>query len=260
MTPLFEIRNLTIELGSRATSRRVIENLDLDIPAGRTVALIGHNGSGKSTLLKALARQIGRTSGEVVTMGRPQDAWSARDHARALAYLPQYTPAAEGMTVRQLVALGRYPWHGALGRPTATDREAVEAAIIECGLSDYESRLVDTLSGGERQRAWLAMLLAQGAKALLLDEPISALDIAHQIEVMSLVHRLSEAGRSVVVVLHDVNLAARFADHIIALKSGKVVLNGTSEDLMQPDALSRVYGLAMDVVTRPGRSPLASAL
>ncbi len=260
MTPLFEIRNLTIELGTRATSRRVIENLDLDIPAGRTVALIGHNGSGKSTLLKVLARQIGRTSGEIVTMGRPQDGWSARDHARALAYLPQYTPAAEGMTVRQLVALGRYPWHGALGRPTAADREAVEAAITECGLSDYESRLVDTLSGGERQRAWLAMLLAQGAKALLLDEPISALDIAHQIEVMSLVHRLSEAGRSVVVVLHDVNLAARFADHIIALKSGKVVLNGTSEDLMQPDALSRVYGLAMDVVTRPGRSPLASAL
>lgn len=260
MTPLFEIRNLTIDLGTRATSRRVIENLDLDIPAGRTVALIGHNGSGKSTLLKALARQIGRTSGEVVTMGRPQDGWSVRDHARALAYLPQYTPAAEGMTVRQLVALGRYPWHGALGRPTAADREAVEAAIIDCGLSDYESRLVDTLSGGERQRAWLAMLLAQGAKALLLDEPISALDIAHQIEVMSLVHRLSEAGRTVVVVLHDVNLAARFADHIIALKSGKVVLNGTSEDLMQPDALSRVYGLAMDVVTRPGRSPLASAL
>lgn len=104
------------------------------------------------------------------------------------------------------------------------------------------------------------MLLAQGANALLLDEPISALDIAHQIEVMNLVHRLSEAGRSVVVVLHDVNLAARFSDHIVALKGGKVVLNGSPDELMQPEALSRVYGLAMDVVTRPGRSPLASAL
>lgn len=260
MKHLFEIRNLTIDLGSGRTPRRVIENLDLGVPAGRTVALIGHNGSGKSTLLKALARQIRSISGEILTLGRPQYAWSQRDHARALAYLPQYTPAAEGMTVRQLVALGRYPWHGALGRPSAEDRAAVEAAIIECGLSDYQGRLVDTLSGGERQRAWLAMLLAQGAKALLLDEPISALDIAHQIEVMSLVHRLSEAGRSVVVVLHDVNLAARFADHVIALKEGKVVLNGSPAELMQPDALSRVYGLAMDVVERPGRSPLASAL
>lgn len=260
MTPLFEIRNLTIALGSGRATRAVIENLDLDIPAGRMVALIGHNGSGKSTLLKALARQIGRFSGDIRTMGRPQDAWSARDHARALAYLPQYTPAAEGMTVRQLVALGRYPWHGALGRPTAADKEAVEAAIVECSLLDYEGRPVDTLSGGERQRAWLAMLLAQGTNALLLDEPISALDIAHQIEVMSLVHRLSQAGRSIVVVLHDVNLAARFADHIIALKHGKVVLNGTAADLMQPATLSRVYGLAMDVVERPGRPPLASAV
>jgi iron-chelate-transporting ATPase len=260
MKSLFEIRNLTIALGTGRAARQVIENLDLEIPAGRTVALIGHNGSGKSTLLKALARQVARSSGEIRTMGRSQDDWSHRDHARALAYLPQYTPAAEGMTVRQLVALGRYPWHGALGRPTADDRAAVEAAIVECGLSDHESRLVDTLSGGERQRAWLAMLLAQGANALLLDEPISALDIAHQIEVMSLVHRLSEAGRSVVVVLHDVNLAARFADHIIALKNGKVVLNGTPDELMTPEALSRVYGLAMDVVERPGRSPLASAL
>lgn len=260
MNSLFEIRNLTIDLGSGRAPRRVIDSLDLDIPAGRTVALIGHNGSGKSTLLKALARQIERTSGEIRTMGRPQQAWSQRDHARALAYLPQYTPSAEGMTVRQLVALGRYPWHGALGRPSAEDQAAVAAAILECGLGEYEGRLVDTLSGGERQRAWLAMLLAQGANALLLDEPISALDIAHQIEVMSLVHRLSQAGRSVLVVLHDVNLAARFSDHIIALKAGKVVLNGTPDDLMQPDALSRVYGLAMDVVTRPGRAPLASAL
>lgn len=260
MTCLFEIRDLTIDLGGGRTPRRVIDGLDLDIPAGRTVALIGQNGSGKSTLLKALARQIEITAGEIRTMGRPQRDWSPRDHARALAYLPQYTPPAEGMTVRQLVALGRYPWHGALGRPSSEDRAAVEAAIAECGLSDYEGRLVDTLSGGERQRAWLAMLLAQGANALLLDEPISALDIAHQIEVMNLVHRLSEAGRSVVVVLHDVNLAARFSDYIVALKGGKVVLNGSPDDLMQPEALSRVYGLAMDVVTRPGRSPLASAL
>lgn len=259
MTLLFEIRDLTIDLGNGRTPRRVIDGLHLDIPAGRTVALIGHNGSGKSTLLKALARQIDASSGEIRTMGRPQQSWSQRDHARALAYLPQYTPAADGMTVRQLVALGRYPWHGALGRPSAADRAAVDAAIVECGLSEHEERLVDTLSGGERQRAWLAMMLAQGAGALLLDEPISALDIAHQIEVMSLVHRLSETGRSVVVVLHDVNLAARFADHIIALKDGKIVLNGPPDELMQPDALSRVYGLAMDVVTRPGRSPLASA-
>lgn len=257
---LFEIENLTVQVGPRAERRAILDNLSLRIPQGQMTALLGHNGSGKSTLLKALARQVAPASGEIRTMGRPQSGWSQRDHARALAYLPQYAPAAEGTTVRQLIALGRYPWHGALGRPSAEDRQAVEAAIAECGLSASETRLVDTLSGGERQRTWLAMLLAQGANALLLDEPISALDINHQMEIMRLIRNLCDAGRSVVIVLHDVNLAARFADHVIALKAGKVALQGSTSDLMTPDALSLIYGVPMEVVQRPGRSPLANAL
>lgn len=260
MSWLFEIQDLTIEAGPGAARRRILEIVTLRIPQGRLIALLGHNGSGKSTLIKTLARQLSPSAGEIVTMGRRQAEWSQRDHARALAYLPQYTPAAEGTTVRQLVMLGRYPWHGALGRVTAEDKHAVNAAILECDLCSYEDRLVDSLSGGERQRAWLAMMLAQGAKAFLLDEPISALDISHQMEVLRLIRRLCEAGRSVVVVLHDVNLAARFADDVVALKSGKVVLQGSAADLMTPDALSLVYGLPMEVIERPDRPPIASAV
>jgi len=250
---LFSIRDLTVDV----PGRRLLHGLTLDLPAGAMIALIGHNGSGKSTLLRALARQI-PCAGTITFEGRALPSWPARDLARRLAFLPQTTPPAEGMTVRELAALGRYPWHGALGRFGPDDHRAVAAALQECGLDAFADRLVDTLSGGERQRAWLSMMVAQAAGTLLLDEPISALDIAHQVEVLSLVRRMChQQGRSAVIVLHEVNMAARFCDHIVALKAGRLILQGGPDDLMRPDALQDIYGLPMQVLTQAGGRPVA---
>lgn len=251
---LFGIRSLVIEV----PGRRLIDGLSLALPEGQMTALIGHNGSGKSTLLKVLARQVRPASGHIDFSGRALEGWPAKELARHLAYLPQHAPPAEGMLVRELVALGRYPWHGALGRPGPADRAAVAEAMTVCGMEPLADRLVDTLSGGERQRAWLAMMIAQGAGTLLLDEPISALDVAHQVDVLTLVRSLChEQGRSVVVVLHEVNMAARFCDHAVALRRGELCLEGGPDALMQPAALERVYGLPMHVVARADGPPIA---
>lgn len=257
MTALFDLSGVCVDV---AGGRRILDEIHLQLPKGRMTALLGHNGSGKSTLLKVLARQVAPDAGRVVTLGRAQGDWAPRDHAQAIAYLPQYTPAAEGMTVADLVVLGRYPWLGALRRPGPQDRAAVAQAIAECGLAPLAQRLVDTLSGGERQRAWLAMMIAQGAETLLLDEPISALDIAHQVEVLSLVRGLASAGRSVVLVLHDVNMAAHYCDHVIALKSGRLIFEGSPADLMTPARLDAIYGIPMDVLHRPHRPTIATPI
>lgn len=257
MTALFQLAGVSVDVPG---GRRILNDISLTLPQGRMTALLGHNGSGKSTLLKVLARQIAPAAGRVATLGLAQAAWPPRDHAQAIAYLPQYTPAAEGMTVADLVALGRYPWLGALRRPGPQDRAAVAQAIAECGLDPLAGRLVDTLSGGERQRAWLAMMIAQGAETLLLDEPISALDIAHQVEVLALVRGLASAGRSVILVLHDVNMAARYCDHVVALKSGRLIFQGSPADLMTPARLDAIYGLPMDVLHRAGQQPIATPI
>lgn len=247
--PLWE----TAGLSFRAGGREILSPLDLALAAGKVHGLIGPNGSGKSTLMKLLARQQAPSAGEVRFEGQPLSAWGGRAFARKVAYMPQFTPAAEGMTVRELVALGRYPWHGALGRFGAEDAAAVEAALRRTGLMPFAHRLVDSLSGGERQRAWLALMLAQGTRCLLLDEPTSALDIAHQIEVLAIVRELTRSGAdmSVVVVLHDINLAARTCDTLVALKSGRLVANGPSRDIMAPDTLHEIYGLPIGVMPHP---------
>ncbi|ABA77578.1 ATP-binding cassette domain-containing protein [Rhodobacter sphaeroides] len=243
---LFSIRDLSVDV----PGRRLLEGISLDLPQGRVTGLIGHNGSGKSTLLKVLARQI-EAWGAVAFEGRALAGWNARDYARRLAFLPQTTPPAEGMLVRELVELGRYPWHGALGRFGPRDEIIVARAMAECGVARFAERLVDTLSGGERQRVWLAMMVAQQASTLLLDEPISALDIAHAVEVMRLVRTMCrEEGRSVVVVLHEVNMAAQFCDHIVALKQGQVVLEGPPDELMTAERLQQIYSVRMEVLHR----------
>lgn len=250
---LFAIENLSVDV----PGRRLLDGITLNLPEGQVIALIGHNGSGKSTLLKVLARQVA-ADGRIAFEGRPLPGWRARDYARRLAFLPQTTPPAEGMLVRELVALGRYPWHGALGRFGPRDHEAVEAAMQECGVAPFAARLVDTLSGGERQRVWLAMMVAQQAGTLLLDEPISALDIAHQVEVLALIRRMChDQQRSAVIVLHDVNMAARFCDHIVALKRGRLAMQGSPAELIRPDALHAIYGLPMQVLTKDDGIPVA---
>ena len=250
---LFAIENLSVDV----PGRRLLDGITLNLPEGQVIALIGHNGSGKSTLLKVLARQVA-ADGRISFEGRPLSGWRPRDYARRLAFLPQTTPPAEGMLVRELVALGRYPWHGALGRFGPRDHEAVAAAMQECGVEPFADRLVDTLSGGERQRVWLAMMVAQQAGTLLLDEPISALDIAHQVEVLALIRRMChDQQRSAVIVLHDVNMAARFCDHIVALKRGRLAMQGSPAELIRPDALHAIYGLPMQVLMKDDGTPVA---
>ncbi|KXF77035.1 iron-hydroxamate transporter ATP-binding subunit [Paramesorhizobium deserti] len=245
---LYELDGVSFAIAGR----QLLHPLTLTLPARRVIGLIGHNGSGKSTLIKILARQQQPTGGEVRFEGMSLDKWGDRQFARKVAYLPQQTPPASGMLVKELVALGRYPWHGALGRFSKIDREKVDEAIELTDIAPFADRLVDTLSGGERQRVWLAMLVAQDAECLLLDEPISALDVAHQMEVLSLVHRLSQTkGIGVLVVLHDVNMAARFCDELVALHSGNLIARGTPREIMAPEELRRIYGVAMDVIPHP---------
>ncbi|HEY8611365.1 MAG TPA: ATP-binding cassette domain-containing protein [Roseomonas sp.] len=232
--------------------RTLLQPLTLQLAAGRVHGLIGPNGSGKSTLLRLLSRQLTPTSGTIRFAGRPIGAWRSRDFARLVAYLPQSLPASDGMTVRELAALGRYPWHGALGRQGPRDRMAVEAALARAGVAALAERQADSLSGGERQRAWLAMLLAQEARFLLLDEPTSALDLAHQAEILRLIRCLSvKEGIGVVIILHDVNMASQHCDTILALSAGQVVLRSTPAEIMRPEVLQRLYGVPMGVLPHP---------
>lgn len=247
-TTLYRLEEAGVTLGGRV----LLHPLSMELPAGRVIGLIGHNGSGKSTLLRLLAHQMAPDAGRILFEGQPLPAWNRRALARRIAYLPQYTPAAEGLTVRELVAHGRYPWHGALGRFGAEDRRMVEVALGLTGMDSYADRMVDRLSGGERQRAWLAMLLAQDARCILLDEPISALDLRHQIELLSLIRRLNqEHGLSVVLVIHDVNMAARFCDEILALHSGHLILRGDPASIMRPEQLETIYGVPFDSLRDP---------
>lgn len=246
--PAFSLR----EVGLRIGDRQLLHPLTLDLPAGAVTGLLGHNGSGKSTLMKILARQMVPDSGEIALFGTPLAAHVPRRLARSLAYLPQHTPDTDGLTVRELAALGRYPWHGPFGRSGERDRQKTEAALATANLLPFADRLVDTLSGGERQRAFLAMLVAQDAACLLLDEPISALDVAQQIDVMRFVRRqATEHGRSVVVILHDLNIAARFCDRLVVLSQGRLAAEGAPDELMHPERLEGLYGVPMGVFPHP---------
>lgn len=234
--------------------RDILHPLSLSLEAGRIHGLIGPNGSGKSTLVKMLARQLSPSGGTIRFDGKPLAEWSDRSFARNVAYMPQFTPPADGMNVRELVSLGRFPWHGTLGRFTPEDGEQVEKAIGRTKLGPLAERVVDTLSGGERQKVWLALMLAQATQCILLDEPTSALDVAHEAAMLALVRETSrERGVTVVVVLHDINLAARTCDDIIALRTGRLVAHGGVHDIMQPHVLGEIYGVPMGVLPHPTR-------
>ncbi|GGD92891.1 iron-hydroxamate transporter ATP-binding protein [Aureimonas endophytica] len=252
--PLFEVAGASFTVDGR----RLVGPLDLAFPAGRMTGLIGRNGSGKSTLLKLLARQDAPSAGAIRHAGAELAGFAARAFARKVAFLPQTCPPVPGMRVEELVALGRYPWHGALGRRSEADRAAIAEAIRVTGLESYAARDVESLSGGERQRAFIAMLIAQGADCLLLDEPISALDVAHQVEVLALLAALCrQRGIGIVVVLHDINLAARFCDHLVALRDGRLVAEGEPRAILRAERLEAIYGQAFEVLESPQGHALA---
>lgn len=240
------------QVGFAVANRVLLHSIDLTFDAGAVTGLVGHNGSGKTSLVKLLARVHRPTCGSITFGGLPLADWPHRTFAQQVAHLPQSTPATDGLLVRELVALGRYPWHGALGRFSREDRDCVDDAMCATDVMCYADRAVDSLSGGERQRVWLAMLIAQNSRCILLDEPTSALDIGHQLEVLGLVRKLAdERGVTAVVVLHDINMAARFCDELIALRGGRVLMKSSPDEMMKPDCLERIFGVPMGVLTDP---------
>ncbi|WKX69971.1 ABC transporter ATP-binding protein [Streptomyces sp. XD-27] len=232
--------------------RVVADGLDLEIPAGRVTALVGPNACGKSTALRALARLLKPAAGAVHLDGRDIAELSARDLALRLALLPQSPAAPDGITVRDLVARGRTPHQRWWRQWSQTDDAAVDAALEATGAAPLADRGLDELSGGQRQRVWIAMALAQDTSVLLLDEPTTYLDLAHQVDVLELVSELNRAdGRTVVMVLHELNLACRYADHLIAMRDGEVAAAGPPTDVVTPDLVHDVFGMRAAVIECP---------
>jgi iron complex transport system ATP-binding protein len=241
------VEHLTLAHGSRT----VVRDVSFEIAAGEMVAILGPNGSGKSTLLRGMARLHPPRAGRVLLDGRDIRSMNSRQVARVLAILPQAPAAGLDLTVRELAFRGRYPHQGFLQRVTRHDAEAVEWALEATDALDLAERPLAALSGGERQRAWIAMALAQEPRILLLDEPTTFLDVAHQVEVMHLLRRLNARGITIVAVLHDLALAGRFTTRIIALRDGTVAFDGPPTAVLEPDALERVFGVPMLVLPDP---------
>lgn len=230
----------------------VLDELNLRIPAGQVTAIIGPNGCGKSTLLRGLAGLVPALSGQVLLDGDPLSGLRARTIARRMTLLPQSPIAPEGIRVSELVARGRTPWLRPFRPPGPADRAAVARAMAAASVLELRDLRVGDLSGGQRQRVWIAMALAQETGWLLLDEPTTFLDLRHQLDLLKLLRGLNEAdGRSIVMVLHDISLAARFADHVIALKAGGVAAQGAPGAVITPVMLAEVFGLETSVIADP---------
>jgi iron complex transport system ATP-binding protein len=230
----------------------VVRDLSLAIADGRVTTIVGPNGCGKSTLLRTMARLLRPTSGRVLLDGEPVHETSTKEVARRMALLPQSPIAPDGLLVRDLVGRGRHPHQRWFSQWSPGDEAIVEAALEMTDTTDLRDRALDQLSGGQRQRAWIAMTLAQDTELLLLDEPTTYLDLAHQVEVLDLVTRLNrERNRTVVMVLHDLNLAARYSDVIVVMKDGAVVYEGDPTDVFTPPMLAETFGLEADVLPDP---------
>ncbi|PRA78707.1 ABC transporter ATP-binding protein [Microbacterium sp. MYb66] len=244
-------RLATEELRAGYGGRGVLDGLDVRIPDGELTVIVGPNACGKSTLLRALARLLPATGGRVLLDGGDITRLSTKEVARRMGLLPQSPLAPEGITVADLVGRGRYPHQSVLSSWSVEDERAVAEAMAATNVTDLAERNVDELSGGQRQRAWIAMALAQETPILLLDEPTTFLDIGHQIEVLELVTRLHREGRTVVVVLHDINQAARYASHLIAMKDGRIVAEGAPRDIVDAPLLTELFDLKARVIADP---------
>jgi iron complex transport system ATP-binding protein len=230
----------------------IVEALDMNIPHGKITSIIGPNGCGKSTVLKAVGRILKPKNGMVYLSGEDIRKLSTREVAKKLAILPQTPTAPSGLTVSELVAYGRFPHQRGFGKLTPEDKKIVQWALSVTKLMEFEHREVDTLSGGQRQRVWIAMALAQQTDMILLDEPTTYLDLAHQLEVLTLLYDLNrKQGCTIAMVLHDLNLAARFSDYMIAIRSGKIISHGKPEEVMRPEVLKEAFSINAQIVHEP---------
>ena len=248
MTPTLAAERLSAGYGDRL----VIEQLDLIVPPGAVTAIVGANACGKSTLLRSMSRLLAPKAGQVVLDGRAVHRMPAKQLARTLGLLPQSPIAPDGITVADLVGRGRHPHQAVFSRWSATDELAVAEALEATDTVDLADRAVDELSGGQRQRVWIAMVLAQRTDLLLLDEPTTFLDVSHQVEVLDLLIDLNRSrGTTIVMVLHDLNLAARYADHLIAMAGGGIHAVGEPADVLTEQTVRAVFGLESRVISDP---------
>ncbi len=241
----FGFKNITVGYGKAP----VLREFTLDVPKSKILTVIGENGSGKSTLLKTVFGTLTPSVGNVILEDKPIGGYSPKALAQKIAYLPQSHTVPDDMDVYTLVSLGRYPYRKLARGLTKSDTDAVERAIELTGLSALQDRAVASLSGGEAQRAWIAMAIAQEADILILDEPTTYLDIGYQVEVLELIKKLSsELGLTVLCVLHDINMAARYSDIICAIKDGSVCVCGTPDEVVTRENLARIFGINADVL------------
>ncbi len=238
-----------LDIGYGAT--RIVQGLSFSPPPGKVTALIGPNGCGKSTLLKAFARILTPQSGSLSLDGKAYRDLSARDLARQVAFLPQVLPIPEGVSVCQLVAYGRSPHNSLWGRLSGADQHRVDQALQRMELETLADRPLSDLSGGQRQRAWLAMILAQDASIVLLDEPTTYLDISHQVELLDLMRALSAEGKTVITVLHDINQACRYADHLAVMQAGRLVASGAPGEVLDAELVCRVFDVQVQIMREP---------
>ncbi|MDX8142557.1 ABC transporter ATP-binding protein [Lentzea sp. BCCO 10_0061] len=250
------LRNDAARLGAEGVTvgyadRVVLDNLDVAIPAGVITTVIGPNGCGKSTLLRTLSRLLKPRQGKVLLDGGDIARLKTKDVAKRMGLLPQTPIAPEGLTVADLVARGRHPHQSWVRQWSSDDADVVAKALHMTGVADLAHRPVDSLSGGQRQRVWISMTLAQGTDLLLLDEPTTYLDLAHAIDVIDLVDDLHEGGCTIVMVLHDLNLAVRYSDNLIVMKSGSIVAQGHPSDVITSDLLLDTFGLQAKVIDDP---------
>ncbi len=242
---MMHVQNITLAYGA---DDPVVSGLTLEVPAGQLTAVVGPNGSGKSTLLRGMSRLLTPQSGHVLLDGTDIHKLPARELARKLGVLPQGPVTPEGITAAELVSRGRHPHRGLFARSTAEDDAAIEGALAAVELTELRERPVDQLSGGQRQRVWIAMVLAQGTQHLLLDEPTTYLDLAHAVDVMNVVHAAAASGRTVVAVLHDLTLAAQYADHLVVMGGGQIAAQGRPVEVLTEELLDEVFGLRATVV------------
>ncbi|MGU3575484.1 ABC transporter ATP-binding protein [Brucellaceae bacterium C25G] len=235
----------------RYDERTISQNMSVSIPDGAFTVIVGPNACGKSTLLRALSRLLTPSAGRVILDGKSIGDMAAKEVARRLGLLPQSSLAPDGISVADLVARGRYPHQSFLRQWSKADEEAVMSAMCATGVSDLSDRLVDELSGGQRQRVWIAMVLAQETPILLLDEPTTFLDIAHQIELMELLAELNSQGRTIVAVLHDLNHACRYASHLIAMKDGAIMAEGKPDEIITEELVQTVFNLPSVIIQDP---------
>ena len=245
---MLHVRDLTVSYGAAT----IIDGLVLDVPRGGVTTIVGPNGCGKSTLLRAVAGLIPRERGEVVLDGRNSAEMKRREIARTLAVLPQTPVAPDGLTVRDLVGRGRHPHQTWLRQTSGNDRAMVDEVMELTQVAGFAERPLERLSGGQRQRAWIAMVLAQDTPLVLLDEPTTYLDLSHSVELLALIRRLADdMGRTVVMVLHDLNLAARFSDQLVVMKGGEVQAAGTPAEVVSEQLLADVFSLPAVVAEDP---------